>query len=245
MPTPIKVSAKVTEIIQHADDRRSFILQTERRVPAFAPGQFLHLAIDAYEPGMHWPESRVYSIASSPFERERIRVTISRQGAFTSRMFAELVVGSRVWLKLPYGTFCPSTDAPGPIVLIAGGSGITPFISFLAWAAVERPNASVELHYGVRSSNLLIYRQAINQIREAGLGGLRVTYYVEQTSEHDVSVASLVHGRLSVEHIWAGNSEPKNSRFFLSGPKVMIDDFRRQLIQLGASPESVLSDDWA
>lgn len=245
MPTPIKVAAKVAEIIEHADDLRSFILQTERRVPAFTPGQFLHLAIDAYEPGMHWPESRVYSIASSPFERERIRVTISRQGAFTARMFSDLSVGSRVWLKLPYGTFCPSADATGSIVLIAGGSGITPFISFLEWAAVESPTATVDLHYGARSSNLLIYREAIERLRSTGLGNLRATYYVEQTSAQDAGIPALVYGRLSVERIWGGQVDPKNSRFYLSGPKVMIDDFRRQLIQLGASPESVLSDDWA
>jgi ferredoxin-NADP reductase len=160
-------------------------------------------------------------------------------------MFSELAVGSRVWLKLPYGTFCPSTDATGSIVLIAGGSGITPFISFLEWAAVERPSASVELHYGARNSHHLIYRGAIDEIRLKGLGNLRVIYYIEQASEQDGGIPAIVHGRLSAERIWANQIEPKNSRFYLSGPKVMIDDFRRQLVELGASPESVLSDDWA
>ena len=35
-------------------------------VTPFKPGQFLHLALDAFEPGGFWPESRVFSIASAP-----------------------------------------------------------------------------------------------------------------------------------------------------------------------------------
>lgn len=245
MPTPIKVPAKISEIIEHAADLRSFVLLPERRIPAFAPGQFLHLALDRYEPGAHWPESRVFSIASSPVERQQIRVTISRQGVFTSRMFSELRVGSSVWLKLPYGSFCPNPDLPGKMVLFAGGSGITPFISFLEWAVVERPSAAVDLHYGVRTADMLIYRQIIERCQGAGLRDLRARYYVEQASSIDVANTELTVGRLSVEPVWKELVEPKACRFYLSGPKAMIDAFRSQLIAHGAAGDAVLSDEWS
>jgi ferredoxin-NADP reductase len=244
LPTPIKVAATIREVIEHATDLRSFILVPERRIPTFAPGQFLHLAIDPYEPGMHWPESRVYSIASSPLDRQQLRVTISRQGAFTSRMFAELQAGSRVWIKLPYGSFCPNPDVPGRMVLLAGGSGITPFISFLEWAVEARPAAPIDVHYGARTEELLIYRQTVERCQAAGLRNLRARYYVEQSGGQQLD-PTLTLGRLSAKDVWDGLDEPAACRFYLSGPKAMIDAFRVQLVGLGAPPEAVLSDDWS
>jgi ferredoxin-NADP reductase len=245
LPTPIKVAAKISEIIEHASDLRSFILTPERRIPAFVPGQFLHLAIDPYEPGSHWPESRVYSIASSPVERQHLRITISRQGVFTGRMFDELKVGSKVWVKLPYGTFCPNADVPGRMVMLAGGSGITPFVSFLEWAVAAQPAAAIDLHYGARTADLLIYRSTIEKCQLAGLHDLRARYYVEE-APHNVELdPALVVGRLSPERVWQELAEPRSCRFYLSGPRAMIDAFRSQLVGLGAAAESVLSDDWS
>jgi ferredoxin-NADP reductase len=245
LPTPIKVAAQVVEIVKHAVDLRSFVLVPSRRVPIFSPGQFLHLALDSFETGSHWPDSRVFSIASSPVDRERLRITISRQGQFTTRMFDELRVGSQVWLKLPYGTFCPNPDQPGRTVMIAGGSGITPFVSFLEWAVVHRPTATIDLHYGTRGSKLLIYRSAIERCIAAGLGNSRVRYYVEQTSHDEQLEPGLVLGRLSAEQAWNWLEAPNAAHFYLSGPKAMIESFRSRLIELGASASAVLSDDWS
>ena len=241
MPTPIKTPATVVEVVQHSGDLWTFTLKPARRVPAFAPGQFLHLALDRFESGSHWPDSRVFSIASSPKEREHLRITISRQGHFTARMFTELRVGSAVWLKLPYGDFVPSSNAPGRIVMLAGGSGITPFMSYIEWAVTEQPAATIDLHYGARSADLLIYRAALERCSAQSLRDLRVRYYVEQPSAEP----GVVHGRLSAEQAWSWLDAPHTCRFYLSGPKIMIDTLRANLVQLGADSSAVLSDDWS
>lgn len=157
-------------------------------------------------------------------------------------MFAELTVGNTVWVKLPYGTFCPNADAPGRVVLLAGGSGITPFISFLEWAVTAQPAAAVDLHYGARSLELLIYRPTIEKCQAAGLRDLRVRYYVEQATATD---PSLTLGRLCTERVWNGLADPRSCRFYLSGPRAMIEAFRAQLIGFGAPAQAVLSDDWS
>ncbi|MBC8185057.1 hypothetical protein H8E88_28520, partial [candidate division KSB1 bacterium] len=132
MPTPIKLPAKVETIIQHTEDVKSFIMSPLKRCPNFNPGQFLHLAIDKYDPSFHWPESRVFSIANSPTRREKIRITFSVKGKLTQKMYDEVKIGYVLWLKLPYGRFLISDDSRD-IVLIAGGTGITPFVSFLEY----------------------------------------------------------------------------------------------------------------
>jgi ferredoxin-NADP reductase len=238
--TSVKVPARVVDVVVHSSDLRSFVLAPERRVPAFRPGQFLHLALDAWDPSAHWPESRVFSIASSPLDRERLRITVSRQGAFTGRMFAELVAGSVVWLKLPYGAFCLDASATSRAVLMAGGSGITPFVSFLEWARVRAPGAAIDLHYGARTPELLVYRDTVESCRARGMTELRAHYYAETA----VPAEGLVVGRLSVGRAWAALEEPMGARFYLSGPKAMVDGFRSELLGMGARPEAVESDDW-
>ena len=69
----------------------------------YHPGQYLHLAIDENYDGIgQWPDSRCFSMQSNPGE-ETIRITYSVKGAFTRQMSEQLMVGSEVWLKLPYG----------------------------------------------------------------------------------------------------------------------------------------------
>src|SRR3954453_16580670 len=64
-----------------------------RPLPRFRAGQFLHLALAPYDPTGFWPESRVFSIASSPEARESVRITYAVHGRFTERMERELVEG--------------------------------------------------------------------------------------------------------------------------------------------------------
>jgi ferredoxin-NADP reductase len=160
-------------------------------------------------------------------------------------MFAELCIGSKVWLKLPYGSFCPNPDCAGRLVFLAGGSGITPFVSFIEWAATNRPGASIDLHYGARSADLLIYRSAIESCVARGMSDFRLRYYVEQPSATPSVDEAITVGRLSAEHAWRWLESPQSARFYLSGPKAMIDTFRSALLTLGASSSAIISDDWA
>src|SRR5699024_1464423 len=107
----------------------TLVLRPERRVPRFRAGQFLHLALDRYDPTGFWPESRVFSIASPPDGRDEVRITYAVKGGFTSRMEAEAVEGREVWIKLPYGDFV--VDAAADVALFAVGTGVTAFTAFL------------------------------------------------------------------------------------------------------------------
>ena len=89
---------------------------------AVQAGQFLHLALDAYDPTGFWPESRAFSIASPPSDEascgSRTRSTAdSRRG-----WKRELSEGAEVWVKMPYGDFVVTGE---DVVLFAGGTGIT------------------------------------------------------------------------------------------------------------------------
>src|SRR5262245_23694219 len=105
MSTTRKINAVVRRIIDHGDHVYTVDMTTSSRVPPFRPGQFLHLALDEFDPSSFWPESRVFSIASSPTERNMLTICYAVKGRFTTRMERELCEGRSVSLKLPYGDF--------------------------------------------------------------------------------------------------------------------------------------------
>src|SRR5688572_20412095 len=140
-----KLACVVERIVDHGGQVYTITLRPERPVPRFRAGQFVHLALDPYDPSGFWPESRVFSIASSPAERDTVRITYAVHGRFTARMERDLIEGREVWIKMPYGDFV--VDTRTDVALFAGGTGITAFTAFLdgLTQAAQRP---VMLAYG-------------------------------------------------------------------------------------------------
>ena len=147
-----KLACRVERVLAHGERVYTLVLRPERRVPRFRPGQFLHLALDTYDPTGFWPESRAFSIASAPDERDRVRITYAVHGRFTTRMESEAVEGREVWIKLPYGDFVVSGERD--TALLAGGTGVTAFIAFLA--SLTPASRPVTQAYGARTPELLI-----------------------------------------------------------------------------------------
>ena len=241
MPTPVKLPAKVETIIQHTEDVKSFIMSPLKRCPDFRPGQFLHLAIDEYDPSFPWPESRVFSIANSPTRREKIRITFSIKGKFTQRMYDEVHMGDVLWLKLPYGRFLFSEDSTD-IVLIAGGTGITPFVSFLEYAIDNEIDANIRLYYGVRSWEYLIFDSLLGEC-EQELRNFLCHIFIENTAI--INIYDIVSkGMLSIKKILSDTIENRNAVYYLSGPQQMILSFRKELMVNDISEHKIIIDEW-
>ena len=192
---------QVDRIIAHGEHVYTLHLRPETQVPQFRPGQFLHLALDDYDPSGFWPESRVFSIASSPKSRDHLCIVYSVRGRYTARMESELAVGRCVWVKLPYGEFTidPGLDA----VLLAGGTGITAFTAFLE-ALTPAHGHQVYLGYGARRPELLLYRGMIEE-RLPTLPMLHVRYFVEDGAIEDGAIEMGKRGRA------ASRTEPRRS----------------------------------
>ena len=152
---PQRIACRVVEVVQHGDRVYSVLLHPATPAPRFLPGQFLHLALDGFQPGDFWPDSRVFSIASPPSDRELLRITYAVKGRYTTRMETELHPEREVWIKLPYGEFI--VDREKDVCLLAGGTGMTAFTAFLGELPAGHKH-QVELFYGARRPELLIYR---------------------------------------------------------------------------------------
>jgi NAD(P)H-flavin reductase len=246
MANPIKISSTVQAIEKYGDGVYKVILTPSKKLPRFKAGQFLHLTIDSYDPqGGWWPESRVFSIASHPSDSE-IVVVYSVKGTYTSKMQEFLLPGKEVWLKLPYGDFSVQSVISGDqdVVLVAGGTGVSPFIPFVKKEMDAFSEKKIKLVYGIRRPEHLlfkdIYEKAIQNSPK-----FTMDLFLEQTGAVSlVNGANQFEGIISLDYLYNISKEYTNPVFFLSGPPKMIKYFKTGLIEKGINSENVKIDEW-
>ncbi len=231
----------------HGDQVYTVELIPLKRVPRFKGGQFLHLALDEYDPkGGYWPDSRVFSIASLP-ESETIVIAYSVKGSFTTRMANELSPGKEVWLKFPYGHFIIENVVPEevPIVLIAGGTGITAFVAFLQGCLDSNSRREIMLFYGVRKTSLILFGELLRDCQDS-LPSFSVYLYSEQLDASDGSAKPLApnSGSLAFNEVWNRSPLERSPYFFLSGPPAMVAHFQSELHSNGVVDDKVIIDEW-
>lgn len=194
----------------------------------YAPGQFLHLALDEYDPSMGWPESRCFSMQTSP-QNENIRITYAVKGTYTQRMAKELKAGCEVQLKLPYGDLFDQEHHREHTVFIAGGTGITPFLSLFNDGRFQTYQHPV-LYLGLRSEKYHFYRKELDEALHINPSLAVHIRYQEQ------------EGMLDIAQILEANTT--ETSYFISGPPVMIKHFKANLVANGVNEGNVLTDDW-
>jgi len=238
-----KFFCRVDQVIDHGHHVYTVDLIPDNPLPRFRQGQFLHFALDNYESSGFWPDSRVFSIANSPSQRDRLRITYSVVGCFTTRMEQEIEVGRGVWTKLPYGDFF--IDDSKDAVLVAGGTGITAFTSFLD-SLTNEYQQRIYLAYGARTWDLLIYQNLVQQCVKT-VPRLRAFYFIEQgiiEKSSDGRGSDEFVGRISLDAIWPQIQRPFEANFYLSGPPQMIKAISQDLRDRSVQSESIRIDAW-
>lgn len=193
----------------------------------YDPGQFLHIAIDDEYDGIgQWPESRCFSMQSDPAE-DVIRITYAVKGNFTQEMEKVLKVGREVWLKLPFGELFTQPHNKTNTVFIAGGTGVTPFLSLFTHDSFK-DYVNPKIYLGYKNEDYYIYEKELAAIKNENA---QITIFYENKD-----------GVIDIVKIHEQNGNDSN--YFISGPPVMIKIFKNKLTELGVPRENVLTDDW-
>lgn len=228
---PFRIAAATPE----ARDVVSFRLvpQDGAALPPFRGGQ--HVALRAGPDGAR--RVRCYSLSSLP-DAGGYRLTVKRiaEGGEMSGFLHALSppVGAAVELMAPRGDFCIAPAAAGdafPVVLVAGGIGITPLLAMLHQLRRNGWPAPVDLLYSVRSGGTHAFAEEILDLQKA-MPQLRVTTFYTRPEPADVSSAACdVAGRLAAAHL-AGVAAPA-ARFYVCGPAGMVAFVMDALAGLG------------
>ena len=224
--------ASVISIITYGDDVREYILKPEK-YNYFDAGTFLQLSLETPQ-NNRWPESRNFSIASFMNDEGTIRLVIRKMGVYTSRIFNELVVGGTCYIKYSFGDFLlPFSDNSNPIVCIAGGTGVAPFLSFIEFLHAEGKIDRLKLFYSTKNKKELICPELLNKL----VNPENLNIYL--TRENDKNVRC---GRIDFEHIVESIDNIVNSHFYICGGEEFTTKFKDLLLAKGA--KNIYTDVW-
>ncbi len=242
MANPVKLRAAVSRIFPHGEGVYEVGLRPEGRVPRFKSGQFLHLTLEDFDPaGGFWPESRVFSIASN-YGSEEIVIVYSVKGRYTRRMEGELLAGKAVWLKLPYGEFHIDSGSGRGIVLVAGGTGVSPYVPFIQEISKSPCIASpVRLYYGARRADQFLF---LEQIASCARDQSVFAYELFVEDAESAKAVGARSGALDIDSIRAETKSMDDPLYYLSGPPGMIKVFKGRLLEQGVLSEDVRIDEW-
>jgi ferredoxin-NADP reductase len=144
-----------------------------------APGQHVDVRLTADD---GYSAERSYSIASAP-EPGRVELTVQRlpDGEVSPYLTETLQPGYPLELRGPIGGwFVWDLASPGPVLLVAGGSGIVPLMSMIRSRAAAGSHAPFQLLYSVRGPADALYATELSQ-RQRQADGLRVDYVYTRT----------------------------------------------------------------
>ena len=188
--------------------------------PFFRAGQYVSLQGRVGESVV----SRPYSIVSSPRQAlaNELVLGVADAGFFSGWLNREAKPGDRFRMSEPTGEFHYETlRDKKQIVCIAGGAGITPFISMARSMADKDEPYEMILFYGARDEAHLAYQAELDELCQKT--GLRVVYVLS-----DEEKSGFAHGFITAD-LMEQFVDIKECTFFLCGPKAMYDFIESQL----------------
>ena len=161
--------ATVTAIRQETPKVKSFTLALPRYLPHRA-GQHYDVRLTAAD---GYQAQRSYSIASAPERQGVIDITVERieDGEVSTYLHDVLIPGDQVEVRGPIGGyFVWEARQGGPILLIAGGSGVVPLMAMLRHRQAARSTVPARLLYSSRNFEDVIYRDELEELQANGTG---------------------------------------------------------------------------
>jgi naphthalene 1,2-dioxygenase ferredoxin reductase component len=223
-------TAEVVAIDDATHDIRRVRLAIEGEPMEFAPGQYARLTF----PGA---PARDYSMASQPGE-ETLEFHVRRvAGGVASEIVANsLRVGDRVGIEGPFGSSYLRMRHEGPIVAIAGGSGLAPIKSIVNAALRGRMEQPIHLYFGARARRDLYMVDHFTRLAREHSN----LSFVPTLSEVDAP-GTLRTGFVS-DAVAEDIEDCTGWKAYLAGPPAMVDAALAVLYGKGIRPEDIHAD---
>lgn len=192
----------------------------------FEPGQFVFIKFLDENIGK---EQHPFTIASSPLN-PNIKLAIKNLGDFTSKL-GNLKPGTIAEVEGPYGNFNLTSDVNNQI-WIAGGIGITPFLSMLDHSVLSDNNRkNISLYYCTKNLEEALFLEDIISIAKNNNSIKVIPWYSDEK------------GRISASEIEKRNSI-KGAHFLICGPQLMMESLSQQLIKKGVPKSAIHMEDF-
>jgi len=208
----------------------------------FKAGQSLDLTIVDPRQTDAEGNTRTFSIASPPFERELMVATRLRDTAF-KRMLATASPDLRLQIEGPAGDFTLHRNAQRAAVLLAGGIGITPFHSMVLDAHHEHRPQDVYLFYANRRPEDAAFLDALGEVAAAD-PKLRFIPTMSEM-EHSQRPWDGEVGTISKELLTRHLSGLQGPIYYVAGPPGMVGSLRDVLLTAGVDEDDIRSEEFS
>ncbi len=198
----------------------------------FVAGQYADLTI--LDPAETDQEGniRTFSIASAPFDPDLVFATRMRDTAF-KRQLGKIPEGTALQIDGPYGSFTLHAKKERPAVFIAGGIGITPFMSILRTAGKEKPDRKFYLFYSNHAKNDAAFLDELSRLTEE-IPDFTFVPVMSDTEGHITDQTVRKH----IEHV-------DGPVYYLAGPPAMVAAMRGMLAGMGISEDDIRFEEFA
>ena len=248
-------SLAVTDIRQETPDTKSIWLKAPAGTDPLAgalAGQFLTVKIPQPEGDV----TRVWSLSDYQEDPDHYRMTVKRSpsGPGSAYLHDTLAVGDSLRVSAPLGRFTLARGNRKPVVLLAGGIGLTPLLAMLKAHTSSANYPPVFLFHAVQDGVHQAHRDELDQLSERQ--GVTVTHIFAEPTEDDIAAARFDHqGFLTKEiiaekitdlYIMKGDKRvdmpPYELQFFICGPQAFQTHVRKALLALEANAHQILSE---
>lgn len=226
-----RLECRVVGLDDATHDIKRVRLAIERGGPfSFSAGQYARVTFNGQP-------ARDYSMANRPDEPELEFHIRKVAGGLSSRYVAErLILGEPVLVEGPFGTSYLRERHSGPILAVAGGSGLAPIKSIVETALVRGMRQPIELYFGVRAERDL-YCEAWFRTLAARHQNFRFVPVLSAPDGPTARRTGFVHEVAIADH-----ASTDGCKAYLAGPPVMVEAASAHLRARGMRPEDIHAD---
>jgi len=203
----------------------------------------------AHRPGQHYdvrltaPDGyqaqRSYSIASEPERTGEIDLTVERlaEGEVSTYLHDVLAPGDRIEVRGPIGGyFVWEASLGGPLLLVAGGSGVVPLMSMVRHRRAAGSNVPTHLLYSSRTPEDVIYADELRGLQQSE-DGLRVIQTFTRTQPPNWTGYARRIDAAMLKEVAAPLG--RRAQAFICGPTLLVEAAADGLVEAGLSPERI------
>ena len=225
---PSRLTLRVAEINEQTADCKTIrLVSPQGYLPPFQAGQYLAVAVEVE--GIH--TSRPYSISSPPNQAGYFEITVRRvpDGLVSNYLLDQLQPGDELNTSGPEGYFYYNPlFHDSHMVCLAGGSGITPFMSMISEIAERGLERTVHLFHGNPSLEEALFHERLSALA-AKHPNINYVPVIENPPEGYEGASGLITGALLQEVL----GDLAGKTFYICGPQAMYDFCVPQLSELG------------
>lgn len=201
----------------------------------FKPGQYLRIEIEIENPDVRG-NSRLFTISASPTETDLMITTRIIQSSF-KKTLKQMKNGTKVKIFGPYGAFTLNEEDLRPRVFLAGGIGITPFHSMIAYVVANNLSIPITLFTSFKIPEEIVYGDQMREIAK-NYKWFKLIETVTRPEESKIPWKGLT-GRISADLIKDSILDLPSSIFYISGPPKMVDALSETVKSLNIPQENI------